>query len=108
MPQTAAAFVRRAGRWLEQQRHATDATHPVRFTLGDIIRRVEANAEGTDRYLAQLSDPCSPLWAGYLTLDDYEQIPSGDVRVRKVGISQAALKPVPTPLVPALSTQTRA
>ena len=97
MPKTSEAFVRRAGRWLDQQRHATGEADPVRFTLGDIIRRVEGNAEGTDRYLAELSNPCSPLWSGYLTLDDYEQFANGDVRVRKVGLSQAMLRPLAIP-----------
>ena len=87
------AFIRREGAWLSAQRHTSGQMDSSLSTLGDIIARLEANAVATDRYLSNLSNPCSPLWAGYLTFNDFEVLDNDDVVVREVGVHVATVVP---------------
>ncbi|NKC14391.1 MAG: hypothetical protein GKR94_20085 [Gammaproteobacteria bacterium] len=86
---TRADFVRRAGNWLESQRHRTGETAPVKQTLGDLITGMERHTQGFAQYLAELGRPCSPLWDDYLTVEAYRQHHEGGIEVSRVGVSQA-------------------
>ena len=87
--QTRAHFVRGAGRWLESQRHRMGERDPVKQTLADVIAGMERHAQGVDRYLAELGNPCSALWDGYLTIEGFRRDGRKAVWVNKVGVSQA-------------------
>ena len=91
---TRADFVRRAGNWLESQRHPTGETDPVKQTLADLITGMEHHAQGLARYLAELGRPCSPLWSAYLTVETYKEYDQNMIKVSKIGVSQAQLKAV--------------
>ncbi len=90
-------FVRRAGNWLESQRHPTGETDPVKQTLADLIAGMEHHTQGLARYLAELGRPCSPLWRGYLTVEKYQVYDEKMIEVSTVGVSQAHLKAVQDP-----------
>ena len=91
-------FVRRAGNWLESQRHPTGETDPVKQTLADLITGMEHHAQGLARYLAELGRPCSPLWSGYLTVEDtYREHDQNTIEFSRIGVSQAHLKAVQGP-----------
>ena len=90
-PAARETFVREAGMWLETQRHPTWGTKPTEKTLGDFIYEMERHVVGITRYLSELGKPCSALWGGYLTIEDYEWFDEEKniIMVKKVGISQA-------------------
>ena len=94
---TRADFVRRAGNWLESQRHRTGETDPVKQTLGDLIAGMEHHTQGLAHYLAELGRPCSPLWGGYLTVEAYRHHDEDTIKVSRVAVSQAHLKVVQSP-----------
>ena len=90
-------FISRSGAWLAKQRKNTGSINPVTMTLGDIIINFEAHLLGLDMYFGSLSDPCSPLWNGYLsietatTTDDY-------ITIKKIRVSQLRLRVEPNDL----------
>lgn len=86
-------FVERAGNWLESQRYPTGEVDPVRQSLADLIIGMEHHVQGLVRYLAELGRPCSPLWNGYLTVEEYEY-DRNMIKVTEVGVSQAHLESV--------------
>ena len=86
-------FVGRAGNWLESQRYPTGEVDPVRQSLADLIIGMEHHVQGLARYLAELGRPCSPLWNGYLTVEEYEY-DRNMIKVSEVGVSQAHLESV--------------
>ncbi|MDE0330233.1 MAG: hypothetical protein OXL41_00035 [Nitrospinae bacterium] len=90
MVQHRKSLVIEEGSWLAAQRLKSGSRDPASMTLGDIIANFEEHVIGLDFYLGSLSDPCSPLWYGYITVDATE---SGDtLTIRKVGVSQVRRK----------------
>ena len=86
MTQHRADFVARAGAWLAAQRSPSGTTDVATATLGDIIESFENYLLGVDQYLGTLSDACSPLWHGYLTIETFHE-DKDHVEVSSVGVS---------------------
>ena len=87
MKQHRVDLVRTEGAWLAKQRIRTGARDPVLMTLSDIIENFEEHLMGVDMYLGSLSDPCSPLWRGYVTMEKSSET-KYTATITKIGVSQ--------------------